>query len=75
MNEDMETQTEPSATFATLWRFSMDALAGRVIRVLTLVLSFTGVVLLMLRPDYISLAAYGLFIVATLPVWWRRESR
>jgi len=70
---DTREEIAPSVAQARFLRFSLDVLAGRVMRALTLMLSFAALILVMLRPHWVSLVGLGMFVGATLPVWWRKE--
>jgi len=66
-------QTGPS--FTQLIRLSLDALAARSIKLLTLVMAFVLAGACVLRPHWIALTATAVFAMIVLPVWWRRERR
>lgn len=75
MDEDERTTERQTASFAQLIRLSLDALAARSIKLLTLLMAFTLAGACVLRPHWIGLTATGVFALVVLPVWWRRERR
>lgn len=65
----------PAVSHAQLIRLSLEALAARSIKLLTLVMAFLLSGACVWRPHWIALSATALFVGLVSPLWWRKERR
>lgn len=65
--EDTELRT------ASLLRLYVDALSGRSLKVVSMLLLFALCVVALARPHWMNLVVCGTFAVVVMPAWWRKE--
>jgi hypothetical protein len=68
-------QDAPSLRTASLMRLSLDALAARSLKLVSMFLLFALCAAALARPSWVALSVCGVFAAVVVPSWWRRERR